>query len=78
MTETVLIIGAGLAGLSAGSCLKAQGVKSILLEARQRIGGRVWTDRSLDGVTLESGASWIHGMQGNHLALGRRPPVLRG
>jgi monoamine oxidase len=69
MTETVLIIGAGLAGLSAGSYLKAQGVKSILLEARQRIGGRVWTDRSLDGVTLESGASWIHGMQGNYLAL---------
>jgi monoamine oxidase len=67
--ETTLIIGAGLAGLSAGSYLKAQGAKSILLEARQRIGGRVWTDRCLDGMALESGASWIHGLDINPLAL---------
>lgn len=69
MTETVLIIGAGLAGLAAGRYLKAQGAKAILLEARERIGGRVWTDRCLDGVALESGASWIHGVRGNQLAL---------
>ena len=57
----VLILGAGIAGLSAAYQLKAMNFTNIIvLEARNRIGGRVWTDRSL-GLPADMGASWIHG-----------------
>ncbi len=57
----VLILGAGIAGLSAAYKLKAMNFTNIIvLEARNRIGGRVWTDRSL-GMPADMGASWIHG-----------------
>ncbi len=62
----VLVIGAGMAGLSAARRLKELDYDVILLEARQRSGGRVWTDRSL-GLPLDLGASWIHGVKGNPL-----------
>lgn len=66
-TDTsVLIIGAGAAGLAAGQRLRAAGVRVTVLEARDRIGGRVWTDRRW-GVPLDLGASWIHGVEGNPL-----------
>jgi polyamine oxidase len=46
------------------------------LEARSRLGGRVWTDRST-GSPLELGASWIHGTQGNPLtSLARRASLV--
>eukprot|EP00759_Apiculatamorpha_spiralis_P018716 PhF_6_TR25104/c0_g1_i1/m.34489/K17839/PAO4, PAO3, PAO2; polyamine oxidase len=56
----VVVIGAGISGLGAASTLKAKGKRVIVLEARDRIGGRVLTDRSL-GFPIEIGASWIHG-----------------
>lgn len=62
----ILIIGAGIAGLAAGRHLKERGRNITLLEARNRIGGRVWTDTSL-GFALDLGASWIHGERGNPL-----------
>ncbi len=62
--ETVLVIGAGVAGLSAARRLKSRGFRVTVLEARDRIGGRVWTDRSL-GLPLDLGAAWIHGIKGN-------------
>ncbi len=62
----ILVIGAGMAGLSAAHRLQKQGRSVILLEARHRIGGRVWTDTSL-GLPLDLGASWIHGIHGNPL-----------
>lgn len=62
----VLVIGAGLAGLSAARKLAAGGKKVIVLEGRDRVGGRVWTDRSL-GSPFDLGASWIHGASGNPL-----------
>lgn len=52
--KTVLVIGAGMAGLSATHALTDSGFRVILLEARDRIGGRIWTDRSLQGVPLRS------------------------
>lgn len=54
------MIGAGLAGLAAARALGAAGIKVIVLEARERAGGRVWTE---DGIDL--GAHWIHGTDGN-------------
>ncbi|MHA7773018.1 flavin monoamine oxidase family protein [Roseibium sp. M-1] len=60
----VIVIGAGMSGLSAAQTLAGEGYDVTLLEARQRIGGRIWTDRSL-GVPLDLGASWIHGTKGN-------------
>ncbi|CAE7388570.1 PAO4 [Symbiodinium microadriaticum] len=60
----VAIIGAGIAGLAAARQLAGNGLRVTVLEARNRIGGRLWTDRSL-GVPLDLGASWIHGTRGN-------------
>ena len=41
--ESVVIIGAGFAGLAAGMKLKSEGIKVTILEARKRIGGRVFS-----------------------------------
>jgi monoamine oxidase len=63
----VIIIGAGVAGLAAAQRLTAKGAKVLILEARNRIGGRVWTDSRL-GFALEMGAQWIHGTKNNPIA----------
>ena len=56
-----IVIGAGIAGLSAAYHLKLAGVNAIILEARDRIGGRVWTDREFADIPVEFGAELIHG-----------------
>ena len=60
--QSVIVIGAGLAGLAAARTLTDRGLEVTVLEARDRVGGRCWT---LDGVDL--GAHWIHGTEGNPL-----------
>jgi len=57
-----LIIGAGAAGMLAASELSIRGFKITMLEANDRIGGRINTiiDRSFDNP-LETGAEFIHG-----------------
>ncbi len=60
----VLVLGAGIAGLAAARTLTDKGLSVIVLEARDRVGGRMWTDSSL-GLPLDLGASWIHGVKGN-------------
>ncbi len=65
-TRSVLVVGAGMAGLAAARSLADAGWPVRVIEARDRIGGRVYTDRDW-GVPLEMGASWIHGTTDNPL-----------
>lgn len=64
----VIVIGAGIAGLGAAQFLRQNDVDVIVLEARDRIGGRIWTNRNHFGVPVDYGAAWIHGSIGNPLS----------
>jgi monoamine oxidase len=61
----VVIIGAGVSGLAAARTLHDAGYQVTVLEGRDRIGGRVWTSRAMDGIPVDLGASWIHGIDDN-------------
>ncbi|CCQ16356.1 putative uncharacterized protein [Rhodococcus sp. AW25M09] len=62
-----LVVGAGICGSTAARILHRAGQRVVVLEARDRVGGRVWTVRA-DGRTFDVGASWIHGIENNPLA----------
>jgi monoamine oxidase len=62
-----VVVGAGVAGLTAARLLVQAGQLVCVLEARDRLGGRTWTDRS-DGRVTDLGASWIHGIDDSPLA----------
>ena len=66
--ERVLVIGGGMAGLVAARLLHDSNCQVTVLEARDRVGGRVWTDASV-GAPVDLGGSWVHGVEGNPLAL---------
>jgi len=61
----VAVIGAGGAGLSAAKQLAAAGYRVLVLEARDRIGGRAFTDSSSIGETWDRGCSWLHSSEVN-------------
>jgi len=63
----VIVIGAGAAGLGAARALRAAGKSVLVLEGRNRIGGRVHTSHVWKDAPLDLGASWIHGISGNPL-----------
>ncbi len=60
-TQKVIIIGAGAAGLAAAHFLTKSGVECVLLEASERVGGRVYSREDLGTTPLELGAEEIHG-----------------
>jgi len=64
--QTVVVIGAGVAGIAAATKLSQAGCAVTLIEARDRLGGRVSTYRGWGG-TVELGAAWVHGTTGNPL-----------
>ncbi|MBL9086839.1 MAG: FAD-dependent oxidoreductase, partial [Planctomycetia bacterium] len=64
----VLVIGAGIAGLAAARRLQDEGLAVTVVEARDRVGGRVHSARNARGDAFDLGASWIHGVKGNPIA----------
>ena len=62
-----IVVGAGVAGLTAARLLSQAGRRVVVLEARDRVGGRVVTDRRF-GLATDLGASWIHGVTGSPVA----------
>jgi monoamine oxidase len=63
-----VVVGAGLAGLVAADELVRGGVEVVVLEARDRVGGRVWSQRLPNGAVVEMGAEYI--LPGNTEVLG--------
>jgi len=62
--ESVIVVGAGMAGLAAANALHAAGCRVTVLEARDRPGGRIYTNREL-GAPVELGAQRLHGLKGH-------------
>ncbi len=69
MTQTpvdaeVAVVGAGAAGLAAGRRLASAGLSSVILEARDRIGGRAQTQK-IEGYPIDLGCGWLHSADRN-------------
>ncbi|GMM50216.1 hypothetical protein DASB73_011740 [Starmerella bacillaris] len=67
MSSPIIIIGAGTAGLSAAQYLQKQGKDYVILEGRDRLGGRVHTLNDKDHENYELGAAWFHEVPHNKL-----------
>ncbi|MFO0660279.1 MAG: FAD-dependent oxidoreductase [Polyangiaceae bacterium] len=65
---SVLIVGAGVSGLGAARQLVDDDWEVIVLEGRNRIGGRTWSNRTWPGLALDMGAGWIEGAEENPVA----------
>lgn len=70
----VLVIGAGLAGLGAARLLSSHGMSVLVVEARDRFGGRAWTDqfpedssKGLEQCPVEEGCNYLHGCTEQHI-----------
>lgn len=55
----VIVIGGGASGIGAAVTLQQHNIPYIVLEGRDRIGGRVYSE-SIDGVEMDLGACWVH------------------
>jgi len=69
-TRRIIVIGAGVAGLAAARQAQHQcgfaTTAVTVLEARDRVGGRIWSDRFSDGTVIDLGAQWVHGVCPEH------------
>jgi len=63
---TVLILGAGATGMEAAASLEQQGIDYLIIEALDRVGGRM-KSREFGGKTIQPGASWVQGTEGSIL-----------
>lgn len=66
MDAEIIVLGAGMAGLAAARALGERGARVLVLEAQQRVGGRILSHRVEGGAVIELGAEFVHG----------RPPEL--
>jgi monoamine oxidase len=64
----IAIIGAGAAGLGAANALKNSGLSTIVLEARDRVGGRGHTIMAAPGIAFDLGCGWLHSANKNRFA----------
>ena len=69
MNQKILILGAGLSGLVIGYRLKKAGIPFLILEARDRIGGRIHTKESEDQAPVDMGATWLGNQHRNLMEL---------
>ncbi len=68
-TCDVVVIGAGASGLAAGKALMAAGIDFLVLEARDRVGGRTYSHTLTNGVTIDLGGQWVAPTQTRVLTL---------
>jgi monoamine oxidase len=61
----VAVVGAGAAGLAAARRLMDAGIDVIILEARERVGGRAWTDSASSAYPIDLGCEWLHSADEN-------------
>ena len=69
---SVIVVGAGMAGLTAADLLVSSGWEVTVLEARDRVGGRVWSANLANGSVAELGGEWIHHGESGVISLATR------
>jgi monoamine oxidase len=67
MTPQIVVIGAGAAGIGAGLMLHHAGVPHVILESKQRVGGRAYSESSSLGHLWDHGCHWLHSADHNVL-----------
>ncbi len=67
--QDVIVVGGGLAGLTAARDLMAEGLSAVVLEARNRVGGRILNHTFSNGVVVELGGQWVGPTQDRVLSL---------
>ncbi len=75
MDADVCLVGAGYAGLTAARRLTQAGKSVVVLEARDRIGGRIWTHHLPDGAPIDRGGGWLAPQHDAIFALAREVGV---
>ncbi|MGJ7029592.1 monoamine oxidase [Niabella hirudinis] len=69
MDQRIIIVGGGLSGLALAYLLSKKSIKITILEASERLGGRIQTIKGAAGTPLELGATWFSDVHANLLAL---------